>query len=437
MVMNTKRIGVAVALAVLGCSLRGVRDTRQVVKVGLVKSGTLAYLVLACSVLVTSTNGLGFTNAFAATVDMSKPPRFEVLEIEPANIRVGESAKLRWRVWNADRVKLGRDSQRTFPSTGEIRITPTAAGARTYELEAVNRAGLVAHQSVSLNVIDRGGREARNDQEASTPIEIRSLTATPMRVRPDQTVTVSWDTRNADKVFFGTGKPMRVRAQGSAQHVLRQTTTYLLVAIGSDGTRVERSVTVEVESDTPRILSFEASARKVRRGESVTFHWETEGTERVFFGPRIGLDKPTLAAAGGSQRQTPRQSTTYFLVAMGANGSKIERDITVQVEAPSSKPVIDVFEADRTELIVGQKKPATVKWRVRGARKVLIVLINGNGKRELISQEHSGSLEFKAGSHPRRTAFLLRAFDAQDKESEHRTVTIRVISQAEATCEKC
>jgi hypothetical protein len=228
----------------IGPAFPKTEETRSAARLSVVVGAVLAWFSNAV-----------IADVSAQTVDRSEAPRFMVLKIEPNRVGVGETAELHWSVWNADEVKLGRDNPRSMPPTGSIRITPTRGGDRTFELYAVNGAGLEATERIVLEVQAVAQGDSPKDRPLAGPAEIRSLEATPMRVEANQPVTITWDTRNAQKVFFGPGKPLAVAERGSQRLSPAQTTTYRLVALGADGNRVERSVTVQVGAlPAPQIL---------------------------------------------------------------------------------------------------------------------------------------------------------------------------------------
>jgi len=96
-----------------------------------------------------------------------------------------------------------------------------------------------------------------------------------------------------------------------------------------------------------KVLSFTASATSVKAGEPVTLTWEVINADRISLDPGIGI-----VATRDSRTVKPAATTTYTLLARGANGTGSDtRAITITVsgtdaaaaaeaEAQSGRPVV-------------------------------------------------------------------------------------------------
>jgi hypothetical protein len=81
-----------------------------------------------------------------------------------------------------------------------------------------------------------------------------------------------------------------------------------------------------------KILSFTASAASIQAGQSVTLKWEVINADRIELDQGIGI-----VATRDSRTVTPSATTTYSLLAKGANGTGSDtRTVTVTVTGSSA-----------------------------------------------------------------------------------------------------
>lgn len=80
----------------------------------------------------------------------------------------------------------------------------------------------------------------------------------------------------------------------------------------------------------PVIVSFMASADITAVYAPVTLTWETKNADMVI------LSDVGLVSATGTREVNPQQTTTYTLLAEGANGAKVSKSLTVKVDAASA-----------------------------------------------------------------------------------------------------
>ena len=380
-------------------------------------------MLLCVAAASTSTGVVG--SAAAKTVDPSAPPRFVTLTIEPRRIRVGETAELRWRVANADRVKLQRNSRRSFPASGSIRIKPARAGKRTYELHAVNDGHLWARKRITLLVVGKADRPRHGGAPDAAPVKIHSFTATPNRIRPRTPVNIEWRTVNAKRVFFGViggeKKPMAVRTSGFEKRNPSRTTKYHLIAVGFDGRKTEQSVTVRVAANTPKIGLFTASPTRVARGGSATFRWRTHGAKFVV----LDGQRHPPQSRGVTLRFS--RSRPVKLVAVGPDGQVSSKTLGIDVIS-ARRPSIDLFKADSTTIV--HRDRTRLRWKVRNATSVSL---QEKGRRaRIVGKRDSKAIR---GNKVGMRHFRLTAKNGKARATKD--VSIRVMSEKEASCEKC
>ena len=166
-------------------------------------------------------------------------------------------------------------------------------------------------------------------------------------------IEISWHTEGADRVrLYKDGREIRGRNQLSDGTIgwpvsvdrgfrlqLRSPARFELVAENEQG-EVSRAVDVEAESGEapvprgPEIVEFRVEPQKVTSGDPVRFYWQTRNAYRVelhddhgAMESRIVLPKGNFGwplSMDGAVSESPSESTTYKLVAVGKTGSVSE-----------------------------------------------------------------------------------------------------------------
>lgn len=121
------------------------------------------------------------------------------------------------------------------------------------------------------------------------------------------------------------------------------------------------------QASNPGILAFQASPVRIVQGSNTTLRWKTKYAEAVEILPGIGT-----VAATGARVVTPKQDTTYTLVARGSARKTVKR--TVSVEVIPSRPVaaipISRLSVAQSSIILG--KSTTLSWQTKNATQVEI-----------------------------------------------------------------
>ncbi len=144
-----------------------------------------------------------------------------------------------------------------------------------------------------------------------------------------QCTALRWDVPSAGAVYLD-GDP--VERSGAREICPKETRTYTLRAEAGCCDPVEARVTVEARP-APAI-SFVADRTEIKLGESVTFRWDMEGVQAVYFeGEGVG--------GHDSRTVTPKENHTYTLRVVWACGEEI-RQIPVTVLGDRTPPSITV-----------------------------------------------------------------------------------------------
>ena len=122
---------------------------------------------------------------------------------------------------------------------------------------------------------------------------------------------------------------------------------------------------VPVPTQTPSpTISFTVDRTTIKEGECVTFSWNVQNIQAVWFYPD-GEDYNKYPTTGqNSSTQCPRTTTTYNLRVQYTDGSVEIRQITIFVEPSNSAPKITSFTVSPPSVNAGQC--VQISWRVEG-----------------------------------------------------------------------
>lgn len=262
-------------------------------------------------------------------------------------VNTDESFTLSWVAVNATGCKATGSWSGNQPTNGTKIITPTTAGAYTYDLSC--KAGnKPVRKSIIVNVISP-------TTTPSTPPTL-TLTANPTVVTSGGSATLAWSSTNTSSCtaagFNGTG------TSGSATVSPTQTTTYSITCTGAGGTATQQ-VTVTAPTTTPSptpapTLTFSAAPSTVLSGSGTTLTWSSNnatactGTGLSFVGSQPTQGSVTVANITANQ--------TFSLSCTGAGGSVTKSAaVTVQTTTtptPSGKVVL-MSEGDSISVFWG------------------------------------------------------------------------------------
>ncbi len=249
-----------------------------------------------------------------------------------------------------------------------------------------------------------GWLDGAKPKPAAEP-EIGLLEIVPPRIVVGERAVLRWRTANAAVVEIGGLGTVAMAGERSVTPSAN--TVYTLVARSTEGRRVEREVEIVVEAATPpprreppQIHRFEAAPARVEAGQGAELRWETSGADEV----RIADHGPVKPSGG--LKVSPRQTTTYTLVATNGGGSTRKEAVVEIAAAPPSPPEIVSFVADPQRVRAGGR--AELVWQTVNAKWVEL-----NGRRF----DPSG----RAGIQPTETTtFVLIAINAAGAKASRR-----------------
>jgi polar amino acid transport system substrate-binding protein len=112
-------------------------------------------------------------------------------------------------------------------------------------------------------------------------------------------------------------------------------------------------------------VSFTVDRTNIKQGECVTFYWDVQNVNAVYFYAQGQPWESNGVAGQGSRTECPAQTTTYELRIHHKDGRVEIRQITIYVESVASAPNITYWEVvPKDEAYVGQC--VDIRWEVEG-----------------------------------------------------------------------
>jgi hypothetical protein len=170
---------------------------------------------------------------------------------------------------------------------------------------------------------------------ADVPEEpVIEFSASPTAIRLGECTTATWNTANVQAVYYN-GQGVSGINQSRIE-CPRQTTSYTLNVVRSDGLSEERTVTVSVEGavyDPSQVgygIAFNADRTQTRPGECVTISWNVVNVQAVYYnGQGVSGDNQ-------ARQECPRQTSNYTLRVVKLDGAEETRTIQIQVSGAST-----------------------------------------------------------------------------------------------------
>lgn len=165
-----------------------------------------------------------------------------------SEIHRGEPATLCYGVENVRSVRLEPAVEKLSPALSRC-FTVTPREDASFKLIVAGENGTEQSQSVTIRVKERREGTRPKEQERETA-HVVSFRATPPETRKGETVTLCFETQNADRVDLDP-PVQRLGSAGSGCFALAPaiTTTYTLTAKGKSGGSDQKQVTVAVNPD--------------------------------------------------------------------------------------------------------------------------------------------------------------------------------------------
>jgi len=166
----------------------------------------------------------------------------------------------------------------------------------------------------------------------AAPGTIPAFRADKAELAAGECTTLRWDVDNVEAVFLNSGSgDMPVVGHDTLVICPEDTYTYTLRVVNKDKSEQRFAYTVKIAGcgGAPIISLFEASDTQISAGDKVTIAWAVSCAQAVYF--KEGNHQRVPVGGHDSDEFQPSNTTTYHLIVFGKDGSRIDKDITVNV----------------------------------------------------------------------------------------------------------
>lgn len=170
-------------------------------------------------------------------------PTIEVFNIEPRNLKLGESFLVKYKFGpGVTRAVLSPPGQQLDLKVDTIKLTADLKGSLDYKIVAENAEGKTVSQTIKVTVV-----EASAATIVAFTSDRQEVSAT------DGRVTLRWQVADAVRIELSDGKNTEVldAATGQRDLVVLNDTVFTLTAFDSKGLTVKKTVAVKVKAPPP------------------------------------------------------------------------------------------------------------------------------------------------------------------------------------------
>ena len=243
--------------------------------------------------------------------------------------------------------------------------------------------------------------------------------AVPAVIKTGETITLTWKTTNVAKIEIrGIVSPQEdLPTTGTLEVWPLTTTSYILIAYGTNGILVSQSFTVNVDiTGTVKINLFESNKTSVGLGETVLLSWKISNGKSVRI---LGIEKEddVIRPLEGNLEVWPFKTTTYILEATGLNGEIATESITINVKETTHPEILSFVSNNYT---ISKGEMITLTWNTKNAVKCTLETSTGLSLKD---RKPNGLISVTPN---KTTTFTLIAIDASGNEKKKSlTITIK------------
>ena len=356
-------------------------------------------LSLASLILVSSLSLL-IAGCGSSAGTLPVPPPTVTISAQPGSITAGDSAMLTIAATDAQTVTVtGSDGSmyNLAPGGGSQKVDPAAT--TTYTATAAGVSGkATAKATVTVGA-------------AAQPTV--TITASPGTINAGASSTLTVTAANATSVIISgsDGKSYTLQSTGGTQSVSpSSTTTYTATATGAGGKATATATVTVANSPT---VTISANPTTVQAGASSMLTVTASNASTVVVNGSDGTSY-NLSSAGGTQKVTPAQTTTYTATATGSNGTTAKANVTITVSG-SAAPTVSIV-ASPSSITQGNSSTLTVT-----ATNATTVTISGSDSTSYSLQPNGGT---QAVSPSSTTTYTATATGPGGTVSATATVTV-------------
>src|ERR1051326_678129 len=254
----------------------------------------------------TDASGKTATSSVVVTVVPQGSAPSITLTLSPTVVAAGQTTTLTWASTNSTSVAikpsiLGDDVTSVALSGSAAVVVPANT---TFTATATGAQGVTASASATVNILGV------------------TLVATPSKIGPGQTATLSWTSGNAATLSIDQGIGAETAPQGSVVVSPAATTTYTITATNGTAT-----ATATVTVNAPLAITLKASPANIAPGGQSTLTWASQGANSITIDQGVG----TFITSNGNVIVSPAQNTTYVATAVDNQGNSATSSTTVNV----------------------------------------------------------------------------------------------------------
>jgi len=294
---------------------------------------------------LTATGGDGRTVKRQAIADATKlpAPRPQIVSFKASPDQVVDdgASQLCFQLKDAANAQLDPGARMFLGSSEEQCVSVRPLKTTTYTLKAFNSEGIETRDNTTITVF-------------YSP-KILEFAVNPQRITRGDSVSLCFKVENASGVSIEPGIA-RNRAAPSGERIClqqqpRATTTYTLTAFSDAGlkspTRQETVTVDEPKLKHARIIFFDASSQRIKRGDSVRLCYGVADARTTTISP---LRREMPSVDKNCIDHTPRASTTYVLNTTGEDQQTEKRELSVTVDVPVDQPPTPPVRITRFEI---------------------------------------------------------------------------------------
>src|SRR6478609_995651 len=182
----------------------------------------------------TDANGKTATSSVVVTVVPQGSAPSMTLTLSPNVVAAGQTTTLTWASTNST----------------SVAITPSILGDDVTSVALSGSAAVVVPATTTFTATATGAQGVTASASATVNILGVTLTASPTKIGPGQTATLSWTSSNAATLSIDQGVPPISGANGSVTVSPTANTTFTITAVDGQGNSATSSATVNVVTNT-------------------------------------------------------------------------------------------------------------------------------------------------------------------------------------------
>ena len=354
----------------------------------------------------------------------AKPVKILGFSASDAEVASGEMVTLSWQMTDAVSATITSDSDAFEPY--DVPADDLADGSTNVPITATTLFTLTARGEDDEDVATSSTKVDLEEVVDPPPPDpsIVSFDASSKLIKPDDTITVSWEMVDVDRAELIVGMETFELEQteletGSRDFSLDANTNFELRAF-NETRMTSDSFQVLVQGDAPSIESFVADMERVVLGGDVTLSWQVVGAERLELEDESGamIDLSNKMLDNDQIAQTITANKSFTLRAINAYGSSSQ---TVSVIAYEALAISD-FSASSEVVASGDQ--ITLQWTIAGNPTSLTLTTSDDPSPiDLMGASlATGSLNVTIDAE---TTFILTAENAQgDTATDRLTVSL-------------